>query len=104
MHILLNNNETYSVYEAFNALIEYITKKNINNLECYTQLFIIPGYKIKTINALITNFHLPKSTLLLLVSAFIGIDNCKKIYREALANSYRFLSYGDSSLLINSKY
>ena len=99
----LNNNETYSVYEAFNALIEYITKKNINNLECYTQLFIIPGYKIKTINALITNFHLPKSTLLLLVSAFIGIDNCKKIYREALANSYRFLSYGDSSLLINSK-
>ncbi len=65
-----------------------------------TELFILPGYQIKTADGLITNFHLPKSTLLLLVSAFVGEKFWKQIYEEALVNNYRFLSYGDSSLLI----
>jgi S-adenosylmethionine:tRNA ribosyltransferase-isomerase len=60
---------------------------------------IAPGYKFRVCSALITNFHMPKSTLLLLISAFIGED-WRKVYQYALDNSFRFLSYGDSSLLI----
>ena len=108
-NVILEQNYPYSAnvdnvspYEALSSLLQQIEKRNIDNLECHTQLFITPGYKIKTIKALITNFHLPKSTLLLLVSAFIGINNWKHIYKEALDNDYKFLSYGDSSLLINT--
>jgi S-adenosylmethionine:tRNA ribosyltransferase-isomerase len=64
-----------------------------------TSLFIIPGYNFKIINGLITNFHLPKSTLLLLIASFAGKDFYRKIYAEALINDYRFLSYGDSSII-----
>lgn len=60
----------------------------------------MPGYTFRIVGKLITNFHQPRSTLLLLVSAFVGIDACKHIYSYALANNYRFLSYGDSSLLV----
>ena len=60
---------------------------------------IMPGYRFRVVNSLITNFHQPKSTLLLLVSAFIGED-WRRAYRYALDNGFRFLSYGDSSLLI----
>ena len=88
------------VVDAFSILLDFVNEKNIDLLHLRTQLFIVPSYKIRTINALITNFHLPKSTLLLLVSAFIGIDNCKNIYNSALSNDYKFLSYGDSSILI----
>ena len=63
-----------------------------------TQILIAPGYPFKIANALITNFHQPQSTLLLLVSAFIGED-WKRVYQYALDNDFRFLSYGDSSLL-----
>mgnify|MGYP001160975647 FL=1 len=65
----------------------------------YTKLFIYPGYEFKVIDRLITNFHLPQSSLLMLVSAFIGYDNMKHIYRTAVDEKYRFLSYGDSMLL-----
>ena len=65
----------------------------------YTKLFIYPGYKFKVVDRLITNFHLPKSSLLMLVSAFIGYDNMKEIYRTAIEKNYRFLSYGDAMLL-----
>jgi S-adenosylmethionine:tRNA ribosyltransferase-isomerase len=61
-------------------------------------LMVAPGYRIQTAQMLITNFHQPESTLLLLVSAFIG-DDWRKVYAHALSNDYRFLSYGDSSLL-----
>jgi len=88
------------VVDAFSILLDFMNEKNIDLLHLRTQLFIVPSYEIKTTNALITNFHLPKSTLLLLVSAFIGTDNCKNIYNSALKNDYKFLSYGDSSLLI----
>ena len=65
----------------------------------YTRLFIYPGYKFKAVDRLITNFHLPKSSLLMLVSAFIGYDNMKEIYTTAIEENYRFLSYGDAMLL-----
>jgi S-adenosylmethionine:tRNA ribosyltransferase-isomerase len=64
-----------------------------------TALFITPGYKFKTVTRLITNFHLPKSTLLMLVSAFAGYDAIRKAYAHAIANEYRFFSYGDAMLL-----
>ena len=65
----------------------------------YTNLFIYPGYKFKVVDMLITNFHLPQSSLLMLVSAFIGYDNMRHIYKTAVDKKYRFLSYGDAMLL-----
>jgi len=64
-----------------------------------TALFITPGYKFKTVTRLITNFHLPKSTLLMLVSAFAGFEEIRKAYAHAIAQEYRFFSYGDAMLL-----
>jgi S-adenosylmethionine:tRNA ribosyltransferase-isomerase len=64
-----------------------------------TNLFITPGYKFKTVTRLITNFHLPKSTLLMLVSAFAGFTEIRHAYQHAIANEYRFFSYGDAMLL-----
>jgi len=65
-----------------------------------TSLYIYPGYKFKIVNKLITNFHLPKTTLFILVCAFAGIENIKKAYNEAIKNNYRFYSYGDAMLII----
>jgi S-adenosylmethionine:tRNA ribosyltransferase-isomerase len=73
--------------------------RQIDTVTGETSIYIVPGYTFKVCNALITNFHQPASTLILLVAAFIGKD-WKKVYEEALQNGYRFLSYGDSSLLI----
>jgi S-adenosylmethionine:tRNA ribosyltransferase-isomerase len=67
-----------------------------------TALFITPGYKFKTVTRLITNFHLPKSTLMMLVSAFAGYAEIRKAYAHAIANEYRFFSYGDAMLLTTS--
>lgn len=64
-----------------------------------TDIFIYPGFEFKVIDALITNFHTPKSTLLMLVSAFAGVENIKKAYEYAVNNQYRFFSYGDSTFL-----
>jgi len=64
-----------------------------------TNLFITPGYTFKTVDCLLTNFHLPKSTLLMLVSAFAGIDNIRNAYQHAIQNEYRFFSYGDAMFL-----
>ena len=64
-----------------------------------TDIFITPGYAFKVIDALITNFHLPKSTLLMLVSAFAGTDTIRAAYAHAIAERYRFFSYGDAMLL-----
>jgi len=69
-------------------------------LNAYTELFIYPGYKFKIVDALITNFHLPKSTPLLLASAFAGRDDLMKCYKEAIGQDYRFYSYGDSMFII----
>jgi S-adenosylmethionine:tRNA ribosyltransferase-isomerase len=64
-----------------------------------TDIFITPGYQFKVVDRLFTNFHLPKSTLLMLVSAFAGVDNIKKAYTHAVAKEYRFFSYGDAMLI-----
>jgi S-adenosylmethionine:tRNA ribosyltransferase-isomerase len=68
-----------------------------------TDIFIYPGYRFKIADALMTNFHLPKSTLMMLVSALMGRDRIMEIYQHALAANYRFFSYGDASLLFPSK-
>jgi S-adenosylmethionine:tRNA ribosyltransferase-isomerase len=64
-----------------------------------TRLFITPGYRFRVVERLLTNFHLPKSTLMMLVSAFGGIDNIRLTYRHAVASGYRFFSYGDAMLI-----
>ena len=64
-----------------------------------TQLFIVPGYAFRVVDCLVTNFHLPKSTLLMLVSAFAGVDNIRRAYAHAIAGRYRFFSYGDAMLI-----
>ncbi len=90
-----------STKEAIEAIIEYLEKNNTEYLKGKTQIMIVPGYDFKIADILITNFHQPKSTLLLLVAAFVG-DDWKKIYDYALKNNFRFLSYGDSSLLFKN--
>lgn len=64
-----------------------------------TRIFITPGYRFRVVDRLLTNFHLPKSTLLMLVSAFAGVDTIRAAYRYAIAKRYRFFSYGDAMLL-----
>lgn len=88
----------YSKEEALAALKNYLQQKNQARLLTKTQIIIAPGYELRIADGLITNFHQPKSTLLLLVAAVIG-DDWKKVYDYALENDFRFLSYGDGSLL-----
>ncbi len=85
--------------EALQAVEQYMAQQQVTTLVGATEIFIFPGYTFKMCEGLITNFHLPATTLVLLVAAFVG-ENWRKIYEQALANDYRFLSYGDSSLLI----
>ena len=84
---------------SIEALLEYCHRQNLSHIHFPTQLMIVPGYRFRTISGLITNFHMPGSTLLLLIAAWIGED-WKKVYDYALGEEFRFLSYGDSSLLI----
>jgi S-adenosylmethionine:tRNA ribosyltransferase-isomerase len=72
----------------------------IQPFEGDTAIFITPGYRFKAIDGLVTNFHLPKSTLFMLVSALMGLDVMKEAYRHAVEHGYRFYSYGDGSLLL----
>jgi S-adenosylmethionine:tRNA ribosyltransferase-isomerase len=74
--------------------------RNDGGFSGYTDMFIYPGYKFKVVDHLITNFHLPKSTLMLLVSAFAGKDFIFKAYAEAIRERYRFFSYGDGTLIL----
>lgn len=94
----LSANELPTALEAITALLAHFQNAQIDLLEGYTQLLIAPGYPNRLVSALITNFHQPRSTLLLLVASLIG-DDWKKVYDYALAHDFRFLSYGDSSLL-----
>ena len=85
--------------EALHTLIEYMEQRELTQMKAATQIMITPlGYRFRIVRYIITNFHQPKSTLLLLVSAYVGED-WHRIYDYALANGFRFLSYGDSSLL-----
>ena len=78
---------------------EDILNKQAEPLTGEADIFIYPGYKFQTIDALITNFHAPKSTVLMLASAFAGWDNLKKAYDHAASEKYHFLSYGDSMII-----
>ncbi len=88
--------------EALWAILGAMDKRKVNSLSGETSIYILPGYDFKICEGLITNFHQPGSTLMLLVAAFVGND-WRKIYEAALANGYRFLSYGDTSLLLKGK-
>ena len=79
--------------------IETVFSKKLDQFDGLTDIFIYPGYEFKAVDKLITNFHLPKSTLLMLVAAFIGFDRMKELYEIAIKKKYRFLSYGDAMFL-----
>jgi S-adenosylmethionine:tRNA ribosyltransferase-isomerase len=89
---------TLTTHEALQAIVDYLEATGQDILHAETQIMIKPGYIFRVVNQLITNFHQPKSTLLLLVSAFVGGD-WHTIYDYALSHDFRFLSYGDSSIL-----
>jgi S-adenosylmethionine:tRNA ribosyltransferase-isomerase len=81
-------------------LIETASRSGvIKPFEGHTDIFIYPGFEFKVTDGLMTNFHLPQSTLLMLVAAFVGKNELDAIYRHAINNAYRFFSYGDASLL-----
>lgn len=89
--------------QPLNAILTWLDTHNLNTIHTTTQIIIAPGYKYHIVERIITNFHMPQSTLLLLVSAFIGED-WKQVYDYALDNDFRFLSYGDSSILIPQQH
>lgn len=91
----------YSTQEALQGILDYLDRTGQDTLHAETQIMIEPGYTFHVVNQLITNFHQPKSTLLLLVSAFVGGD-WHTIYDYALSHDFRFLSYGDSSILFRA--
>ena len=82
--------------------LESIGDENGRVHECSgeTDIFIYPGYKFKVLDGLVTNFHLPQSTLIMLVSAFLGYDYTMEAYKEAVAEKYRFFSFGDSMMIL----
>ena len=88
-----------STVDALSVILSYMDAHELDVLHASTQIIIAPGYKYRIVERMITNFHQPQSTLLLLVSAFVG-DDWRNIYDFALSHDFRFLSYGDSSLLI----
>lgn len=91
--------QTVSAEQALEAVLNFMRRNNLDNLHASTSILIKPGYKFRMTSGIITNFHQPRSTLLLLISAFTG-KNWKELYIFALENGFRFLSYGDSSLLL----
>lgn len=96
-----NNKKIISVGTTSTRTLETIMNLYGEFKECsgWTDIFIYPGYKFKAIDNLITNFHLPKSTLVMLVSALAGRENIMKAYKEAIKREYRFFSFGDSMFI-----
>ncbi len=91
----------FTTEESLNSLLQWMKRNELQHLFTYTQILIAPGYQYKIAKAIITNFHQPQSTLLLLVAAAVGND-WKKIYEYAMENDFRFLSYGDGSILFTA--
>jgi S-adenosylmethionine:tRNA ribosyltransferase-isomerase len=91
-------NSGLAAEKALQTLIDFLTSKNKKSIFTRTQILIVPGYRFRIVNMLVTNFHQPSSTLLLLVAAAIG-DDWKRMYAYALENNFRFLSYGDGNLI-----
>jgi len=96
-----NGGRIISVGTTSTRTLETIMRDNTEFKECsgWTDIFIYPGFEFKAIDALITNFHLPKSTLLMLISALAGKDKIMKAYKEAVKEEYRFFSFGDSMFI-----
>ena len=92
----------YTLQESIEAVVEYLKSNSLKELQLGTRIIIVPGYSFKVVDVLVTNFHQPQSTLLLLISAFVKGD-WRKIYDYALGNEFRFLSYGDSSVLFRNR-
>jgi len=90
--------------EALQVLLNYLDQNDLSVFTASTRLLIAPGYQFHVVNAMLTNFHQPNSTLLLLVSAFLGSNEWRNVYDYALQHDFRFLSYGDSSLLLPKSY
>lgn len=97
--LVMVSGKAVSVREAIQAILDYLDRDHLEALHTSTQIIIAPGYVYKIVKMLVTNFHQPKSTLLLLVSAFLKGD-WRKVYDYALSHDFRFLSYGDSNLLM----
>ena len=89
---------TYTLDESLEAIVKYLDENSLDELKADTRIIIVPGFRFRVVDMLVTNFHQPESTLILLVSAFVGGD-WRTIYDYALGHGFRFLSYGDSSLL-----
>jgi S-adenosylmethionine:tRNA ribosyltransferase-isomerase len=97
--LVVLDGKAVSVRESIQAILDYLKRDNLEALHTSTQIIIAPGYIYKIVKILVTNFHQPKSTLLLLVSAFLKGD-WRKVYDYALSHGFRFLSYGDANLLM----
>ena len=97
-----NGKRVISVGTTSTRVLESVTDEDgvIRPKEGDTGIFIYPGYKFKMIDGLITNFHLPESTLIMLVSAFAGYDNVMAAYKHAVEDRYIFFSFGDAMLII----
>ena len=94
-----SESEQITTLQALQEILAYLDRHSLPVLHTSTQIIIAPGYRFHLVEAIVTNFHQPQSTLLLLVSAFVGERNWRKVYDYALSHDFRFLSYGDSSLL-----
>ena len=99
-----NHKRIFVVGTTSVRVLETVMNKYGKLVPCsgWTDIFIYPGYKFKIVDNLITNFHLPKSTLLMLISALAGRDKVLKAYHEAIEHKYRFFSFGDSMLIISN--
>ncbi|HKJ41491.1 MAG TPA: S-adenosylmethionine:tRNA ribosyltransferase-isomerase [Sunxiuqinia sp.] len=93
--------QEYSTLEVLQALLNFMDQYQLPIIIASTQIIIVPGYEFKLVDGMITNFHQPQSTLLLLISAYLG-DDWRRVYEHALENDYRFLSYGDSNLYLKA--
>ena len=92
---------SYSTRESLEAIVEYLERNHLDELKIGTRIIIVPGFRFRLVDRMVTNFHQPESTLILLISAFVGGD-WRRIYDFALSHGFRFLSYGDSSLLFRA--
>ncbi|MBA4241976.1 MAG: S-adenosylmethionine tRNA ribosyltransferase [Sphingobacteriaceae bacterium] len=97
----VSSSNQISAKEALKYIIDFLNQHQLKTLYAKTSILIVPGYQFKIVNALVTNFHQPESTLILLVAAFIGED-WRKVYQYAIEHDFRFLSYGDGSLLFRT--
>jgi S-adenosylmethionine:tRNA ribosyltransferase-isomerase len=97
------NDASFTPEKSLEIILNYLEANNLELLQFSTRLIILPGYDFKMISGMITNFHQPQSTLLLLISAFLGED-WKKVYQYAMDNEFRFLSYGDSNLYLKASF